>query len=725
MTDYYEPQYPNYAPHHQPYYADPDDENEIRRTATRGSHQSQATASTKSWVQQTQRHPPPPPPGVEDLPPQSRPASQGTPFHGPRPLPERHISRRPPTQYVQHVDDEDGTDDIGDDPMVPGALRFGYQSDDMGNGRPILAGPSTLGPSTPMLASTAPLNIQHKKTFVGGFFKGLKKIPKIVLGRGEKGGLRRRGTFGTDGTTLTAVSHGNTLPRYLSNPSIGPSNPQFAHRLSMAVANGSLPPEATPAVFQMRTNPQPRYPEVVVTPPSAEGVPGESVHAEFYDGPPPEEEPEYQEQEESHTDPRERTTVMVYNTDSQAPTVTQGPSSQPTRPPSAPRVSYPAELPTRQNTQSQSEHFNPLPPPMPPPPLQPGPSSAILHPSPRYAAPHPNHVGRHREQLLSPITTSGADCTSTSGLTSYYDPSFASDLGPIEKFFKGLYHLPWIGRNRITVDYRPGDTARAKGKMRVLKNPKIKPSWYRSMMGLSRRNSLDLLSSEGAETMSPRSFGNTLSRFGSPLSRRSGRSSERRHHHHHNHHHHSSRTKHRHRRRRTATSAATTTDVPHRVGSPIVPTVYPYAVPPYLPYTYPYMPYATMPMPESSPRGQRSKTSRRAAKYPHGGYTAYQPMAMPPPPVPAPMQPAPSGQALYYMGPSPPQSQNSGDASAMAGQPMMQAAAAGVSQAQGSLQFSSPMMHYVPAPYAQNLQAGTPMISPPISPQRPKPQHPS
>ncbi|KAJ3508155.1 hypothetical protein NLJ89_g5904 [Agrocybe chaxingu] len=363
MTDYYEPQYSNYAPLHQPYYGDPDDENEIRRTATRGSHQSQATASTKSWVQQTQRHPPPPPPGVEDLPPQSRPASQGTAFHGPRPIPERHSGKRPVTRYVQHADDEDETFDTGDDPMVPGALRFGYQSDDLGNGRPIQAGPSTLGPSTPMLAPIAPLQIQHKKTFVGGFFKGLKKIPKIVLGRGEKGGLRRRGTFGTDGTTLTAVSHGNTLPRYLSNPSIGPSNPQFAHRLSMAVANGSLPPEATPAVFQMRTNPQPRYPEVVVTPPSAEGMPGESVHAEFYDGPPPEEEPEYHEQEpESHTDPRERTTVMVYNTDSQAPTVTQGPSSQPTRPPSAPPSVVPSgPANTGQLRSPRREHFNPPP----------------------------------------------------------------------------------------------------------------------------------------------------------------------------------------------------------------------------------------------------------------------------------------------------------------------------------------------------------------------------
>jgi len=56
----------------------------------------------------------------------------------------------------------------------------------------------------------------------------------------------------------TGMTTGNTLPRYLSNPSIGPSNPQFAHRLSIAVANGGLPPDASPSAFQTRPQPHPK-----------------------------------------------------------------------------------------------------------------------------------------------------------------------------------------------------------------------------------------------------------------------------------------------------------------------------------------------------------------------------------------------------------------------------------------------------------------------------------
>ncbi|KIM38470.1 hypothetical protein M413DRAFT_30022 [Hebeloma cylindrosporum] len=390
------------------------------------------------------------------------------------------------------------------------------------------------------------------------------------------------------------------------------------------------------------------------------------------------------------------------------------PARQPTPPiqvvPSPPtmRVSYPVELPTRANAQAQTE---------PPLVAAPTPVRPILSPQRAVAS------------ILSPRSILSPEPTSNytiSAAPSFYGRSFASDLSPVEKFFKGLYHLPWVAQERVTVDYRPGDSDRAKNKVKGgVKKPMA--SWYRSVMSRSRRNSLNLLSS-GSNTISDArtSLGTSLSPLGSPISRGSRRSAGS-----------SNRQRSQHatrqgkkKARRHTTSTTATQQVPGRKqSSPIIPTMYPYTYPGY-PYAYqPYGTYPGPPMPQvqtiPTPRGPRHhKSHTRAPKYPHGGYAQYQPMAMPAPPPPAP--------PIYVIAPSPPQSNGSGDTHLNAqfqggnkgsGDNLNNGGGGGPVQyipTQGPMQQISPvLMHYIPGGYNVNVNQNGQMISPPLTPQRP------
>lgn len=722
MTDYY-PQHSTYDPRQQafsghsiPYTGDPANEDVIRRSATHGSHQSHHThqshtsvsASTRSWVYSNQMHPPPPP--LE-----SAPSVGHTPFHGPRPLPEPNSHHMRPFHDVpeEDEDEEDYMSHPGDAQML-GGLHFVYPTQGAGPARYMVAGPSSL-----QSAQSSPVSRQRvprKNGFLGGgFFKGLKSIPRIF-----RGGRGKKQHFPLDmetNTDITGLTTGNTLPRYLSNPSIGPTNPQFAHRLSQAVANGSLPADTTPSAFQLRPPlVSPQQPVVTVTPPS-DGA-EEEQQAEYFEGPPPVSEPPQIIVTDSlghnQPNPMERATVMVYNRDSEAPTVTGADpaftrASVPHRSPSVPRVSYPAELPTRANTQAQMESFAPIP--------VAGPSTTPLR---SFYRPTPQSFASSRQTPKGIFSPTSAYTVTTA--TSYYDPSFSSRLTPVEKFFKGLYHLPWISHGRVTVDYRPGDSPRAKGKLKSLKKPLS--SWYQSVLSRSRRNSVDLMSSNTASTGRD---SNILSSLGSPISRRSGRSAGYRHR--------SPRPKPHHRSRRrqtTSTSTGGLDAVTQRSASPIVPTMYPYALPSYPPYTYPYVPYPAVapvattpatPPPNSprSPRGPRAARSHRrkggasAVKYPHGGYTPFQPLVMPPqssatvPPLPT-MNGMPAG-GVYFISPSPPQSQNGDGAT-------RQLAGTGAAAA-APMQFSPVIMQFVPAAVRPDASFANMMVSPPATPQKP------
>ena len=717
--------------------------NEMRRSMTRGSHNSHASASasTRSWVASNQMNPPPPP--VE------RSSSSGlTPFHGPRPMPDSQSVRRTPVRNPPPAieDDEEGDDlHVGPSSL---ATQDGQQPEVLSDG----------GDNN--FSSSSARSKRGGRSFIGGFMSGLRRLPSVLrIGGGQKSKRRlaRQGTFGTEGTSspATNMTTGNTLPRYLSNPSIGPSNPQFAHRLSIAVANGALPPDSSPSAFRIRPHPHPlqqngnsspppmlnhsfeRHPEpsrpnfptiIRVTPPSANEAIIEEQISDLYDEP-PERHPQFEThapsrpntnlndtratvmvynnsndshhpQFETHAPSRPNTnlndaraTVMVYNNsnDSHHPQFeTHAPSrpntnlndtratvmvynnsndshdsheshptiTPPAQPVHVPRVSYAYQPSPRTSNRIRDE----------PPPL---PTTGISIASPPMSPPRGVSSVEGPKDFSSPPTSRYTVTT----MASHYDPSFASHLTPVEKFFKGLYNLPWVARERVTVDYRPSDSNRAKIKVRGgVKKPMA--SWYRAVVSRSRRGSrdLDLLSNGTGSASASTSLGNSLT----PTSRRSGRSSNNNRY----------QTSHRHRKKRHR--GTTLTDPPQRNVSPLLPGVYPYPTPPY-PYTYPYGSYPPAPMrvPVSHtvpPRG------RHVPKYPYG-YVPYQPMPQQQPSAP-----------VYFIAPSPPPN-NEGGQGNMTGQQAVP---------QGPVQISPVMMGYIPGSFNQNPT----LASPPITPRR-------
>jgi hypothetical protein len=651
------------------------DGNVMHRSMTRGSHNSHASASasTRSWVMSNQMNLP--------QPPLQRSSSSGlTPFHGPRPLPEPQSVRRTPVRYpTPAIEDEEAAEDR---PIGPSSLGMQYcqQPEEPAGG-----GDNYTSPISPPK--------RGGRSLIGGLMSGLMRLPTALRigggGRKSKKRNARQGTLGTTDTSspITGITTGNTLPRYLSNPSIRPSNPQFAHRLSIAVANGALPPDASPSAFQTRPHPQPnpsigpfqpnrnpspppllnhpferhpgtprpKVPTIIrVTPPSANEDITEERISDLYDEPTAEH-PQYENLAPSNpiTNLNDtRATVMVYNNsdDSHESNPTIIPPVQPTH---GPRVSYASQPTPRTSGRIRDE-----PPPLPTTPFA----------TPPLSPPRGVSSVEVPKGLLSPHPTSHYTTTT---MASHYDPSFASHLTPIEKFFKGLYNLPWVARERVTIDYRPGDSNRAKIKVRGgVKRPMS--SWYRSVVSRGSRD-LDLLGSgTRSGSSASTSLGNSLT------SRRSGRSS--------NHNRYQTPPQN-HRHRRTRRSGTTLTDPPQRTVSPLLPPVYPYQVPPY-PYTYPYGSYPPAPMPPN--HTVPPARGRRVPKYPHG-YTSYQPMPQPPPPPPAPM---------YFIAPSPPPLNNH-----TMGQPVMP---------QGAVQVSPVVMQYVPGALNQN----TALASPPITPRR-------
>jgi hypothetical protein len=113
-----------------------------------------------------------------------------------------------------------------------------------------------------------------------------------------------------------------------------------------------------------------------------------------------------------------------------------------------------------------------------PPQHQPSSTPPIIESSERMQSPisaHPQPTTDYLKMALSPPhslqhhTTALPNLTSathhsSSGITSFsYDPSFSKTSGRIERFFKTVYHMPWIAYERITVDYLPGKVGRVHG----------------------------------------------------------------------------------------------------------------------------------------------------------------------------------------------------------------------------------------------------------------------
>ncbi|KAH9480310.1 hypothetical protein JR316_0006908 [Psilocybe cubensis] len=618
----------------------------------RYSHHSVAP-STRNWVTSTQQNPPGPPP--------PQPINVPSPVHVPRPLPI------PRGQGPLHVVNN------------PEPKKMDDSKRPIGDAQPPLftQQPTTFDPSF------GALRPRKRKTFVGGFVRRIRKLPKTVFGYGAGSGKPDLGNTGPHATSdtgtvssITGMSTGNTLPLYTSNPTTPvvpgqvPSNLTGYRRPQphMMTSEPTIPESPLPSVVRLDDNRRPN-PTFRISPPSAEVEPPQNARLFAADG-----EPflDHSVSDGPPTNSADRTTFLVYNEpetqyhsrNSHAPGLTPPPvarqisspglsyvSSEPlapirptsfhsthahvppaiethqttstSAPAPAPRTSYSSQAPTPRVTPPSlipgavnsssgnvvQDHLLDLQPKSQP--IEPTQVTAEAIQSP--VSVHPNPAADYLKMSLSPEPTSNG--TLTSG-TSYYDPSFSSDLNPVERFFKGLYNMPWISHNRVTVDYFPGEGL---GKM---KKKKFRPatSWYQSILSRSRRSSasLDLLSSGMNSEASPRhslATGVALA-LGSPLSgsRRSKTASDRnrsthrsrhqsssgrRDRRHHRHHHTNNGEK---KRRHTATTMdSTDTGVnPKYAGikgtSPLIPSAYPFQYPP-----YPYPAFPTFPMPLTLP----------------------------------------------------------------------------------------------------------------------------
>ena len=405
-------------------------------------------------------------------------------------------------------------------------IRFPYQK----------AGPSKLRkPATPIHNSVYNIN-DKKPPVMKSFFKSIRRLPKVMFGRGASKG-EHKGTSGDGEGTSTStigITTGNTLPQYVSNP----PTPVIAHmpshythqpiRMQMPISiptvpmSGSSPPEVVRLDDVRR-----RRPDFRIMPPSVNIARSETAH--FFPG--------TTDSSSSTANTAERTTVMLYNHDHQTPAPTpplsrqissNGPPGQlshvgseqifrPTSfhggsqapppieiPTSIARIGTPAsylsyvsqpttvpstlplhikrsssqlrsQLPNQSQSQRIQQHQPTLPPahqPSSTPPVIKSPeliqSPVSAHPQPTTdylkMALSPPHSLQHNTTALTNLTSGTPH--SSSGVTSFsYDPSFSktSSSSPIERFFKTLYHMPWIAYERITVDYLPGKVGRVHG----------------------------------------------------------------------------------------------------------------------------------------------------------------------------------------------------------------------------------------------------------------------
>ncbi|KAF8063242.1 hypothetical protein FPV67DRAFT_1672274 [Lyophyllum atratum] len=569
----------------------------VRRSMTRNSHYSHA--STHSWVLNTQQNPPPPPEEPEPTP---------SPMRTPRPLPDPQLQPSHQMQVLHATNADPGDDEeeyMNIDANLPG-MESGYRTEGLGRGRSPRQSPLVASPT-----STRDLDPRSGRSFVGGFFNGLRRLPKVVLKYGTIGDKRkfvRRGTFGSGGTatSATGMTTGNTLPLYVSNPSTpvaGPSNTRYVQAIDMPVPFPAEEPP--PVILGPSLNQRRRQPSFRLTPPE-EVAEQDNVTVSQHSYPFPADPPQFSEG--LVEPPRNANTVTVYHLPGQ-----EG------YPAEEPPIPLPTPTPNRRSgSQQQQPAQDPI------PAETPSQTPVLAHPPP---------AADYRKMTLSSSPLSPQ--TLATSLTS--EASFSSELNPVKQ--------------RVTVDYRPTGHGHQEG--RRVKRPMS--SWYRGTPGVvlspkAGSGELDLLSAGSGSRRA--STGTSSTPIASPPPARVRHRSSDHHRHRHREHHrrthdentpqriHEGRTHHRHR------DTTSTTEMYQQQGaSPIIPAVYPYA------YPYPY-PYQTLPSPvhqrthsQSTPRGPRP---HRTQTYPHG-YVQYQTTQPPPPPpmyvIHSPTQTNSSGEA--------------------------------------------------------------------------------
>ncbi|KAF8635680.1 hypothetical protein AX15_000306 [Amanita polypyramis BW_CC] len=599
---------------------------------TQHSRRTSFNPSVHSWVLSAQQNPPPPPPDHVI-----------TPLRATRPLPEHPYANmvrsqgplsQPPLQVMNPSDADDDYYHIDEDDV---RLSSGFMAE----------GPGRIPGHVVERSNAAPgaQSETRSRSFVGGFVRGLKTIPKKVLRYRNSSEKRRPALIAEEAESTEAVT---TLPRYRSNPSTpiaGPSMVTYVQATDMPVPelHERLPADALRSV-------RPRHPSYRVMPPPVHGL-AEEQTAQIYDMPPMDP-PTFQESTRVSTPPPEadRATMLYYDNPADATSTSGPPQSQ------SLHISYISH----HTPNTRAATLNPATPQHVPSQLesevQENPTSSH---SPVLARP-PLSTDYRKMSLNSHDATSRTTPTTSCSL----EPSFSSELSPVKRFLHILHSLPWVATERITSDYHPGGSDKD--------IPKKKPmiSWYRHAGGRNGGPPVDLLSAGSADSQTgrPQSNSDTVTSVASPRLevRRVRRShshlqpqrhqhSHGRHqrHHHHHHHHRHSHTRHRHRRRSASTESGDDdipdTHKPNNAHPPVYPSPFPYA------YPYPIPPVA-------SPRGPRS---RRSPAYP-GGYVPFQPM----PPTPPPVQ-MPIASPVYVFAPNG-QSQGSGlgDGFAVPGQPM-------------------------------------------------------
>ena len=482
----------------------------VRRSLTRNSYYSHAPSinpTTRSWVdpQQDTLGPPPPPPPL--------PIPLPTPVQPLRPLPNPHVRRHPAPLHAvnpsEPLDPEDNREWMDSRPENV------YKK----------AGPSKLrkpGASVPKPVNNSK---DKKRTAIGGFVKNITRIPKMVFGySASKGTLGVHGE-GTSTTLPQYVSNPPTPivapipshPHHYNHQSMG---------IQMPISSRSPPPEVVrlddvrrrrpdfrimpPSVNIARSETAHFFPGTTESSSSAANT-AERTTVMLYSHdrstltPTPTPTPSLSRQISSSG----LTGRLSYVGSEQParPTSSHGGSHVPPMeiPSSITRLGTPSsylsyvsqgttaplhigrsssqlrsQLPNPSQSQSQSQsHQQPTSPPPPPqdqplptpPPIvelsEPIQSPVSAHPEPTddylKMAVSPPHSLQHHTTNLTHLTSNTDPCSS-SKLTSFsYEPSFSHTSNIVERFFKTLYHMPWIAYERITVDYLPGKVRRPHG----------------------------------------------------------------------------------------------------------------------------------------------------------------------------------------------------------------------------------------------------------------------
>ncbi|KAK7451244.1 hypothetical protein VKT23_012582 [Stygiomarasmius scandens] len=254
------------------------------------------------------------------------------------------------------------------------------------------------------------MQVRKKKGFIGGFVKGLGRIPKAVLrgnGSAPRDPPQNRRAFGGTDTS-------GTLPRYVSNPTTPAYTlvpPVAVGELSSVAASpppeANLPPSLVPGGgVQRHRSRRSANPSFQLTSPSTAGTP-----------------PFPQPDLSGSVSPERQATRENVET----------------LPATSPH-------PTRIEVDESQPHISMS--PRSRPSAHPVPLQEVSHITGTSLLANPQPTSDYRRMSMTHHTSPAS--------TMSYEPSFSTELNGPQRFFHTLLAMPWISSGRITVDYHPG-----------------------------------------------------------------------------------------------------------------------------------------------------------------------------------------------------------------------------------------------------------------------------